>query len=173
MVVDLHAPATLTPVYFGQEARWAAQPGEPRKIKLLAATCHRTQDSLVFRSEVHYQTTQITNLIYSNYTLPSFPGDDGNKKLAIPCVLGYGLPGGGLKLLFELSRSGTGTHPTSYTIGAGDLPRGQSGRGVMSTTHLHLLLRTRLHGLQRDTTEFTIYSYNKSQRDALFLTFIW
>jgi hypothetical protein len=104
---DLHAPATLTPVYFGQETRWAAQPGEPWKIKLLAATGHRTRDSLVFRSEVHYQKTQIANLIYSNYTLPFFAGDDGNK-FAVPCVLCYGLSEGGMGLLSEMSRAALG-----------------------------------------------------------------
>jgi len=66
---------------------------------------------------------QITNLIYSNYTLPSFAGDDGNKKLAIPCVLGYGLPEGGIRLFSELSRAALGlTHSYTYNRSRGSSP---------------------------------------------------
>ena len=43
--------------------------------------------------------------------------------------------------------SDSGAHPSSYSLGAGDLSRGQCGRAVKLTTHLHLVPRLKISGV--------------------------
>jgi hypothetical protein len=50
--------------------------------------------------------------------------------------------------LLHSVQTGSGGHPASYTVGTwgGSFPGGKSGRSVNLTTHLNLMLRSRIRG---------------------------
>ena len=79
----------------------------------------------------------------------------GINKLAIRCVLGYGLPGGSMRLFSQLSRAAVGLAQPYMQQVPGIFPGGKAAGGVMSTIHLYPV-RTRLHSLQRDTLHLTL-----------------
>jgi len=48
--------------------------------------------------------------------------------------------------LANVVQTGSGAHPASYPTGMGYFPGGKGGRGVKLATHIHLVLRSRMHG---------------------------
>jgi len=60
----------------------------------------------------------------------------------------YGLDGPGIESLWgryfpHPVQTDPGAHPASYTMGTGSLSRGQNGRGVALTIHIHLVPKLR------------------------------
>jgi len=80
-------------------------------------------------------------------------------------------PGRGKILFSKTIQTGSSAHPASYSVGIQVLPSGLSGWDMMSTTHLHLVLRLRisgaipllppiyLHGMDRDNFTLDLMFY--------------
>jgi hypothetical protein len=73
---------------------------------------------------------------------------------SVGIALGYGLDDRGARVRFlegaenfslhHCVQNGSGAHPASYLMGTrGSFPEGKTAGGVMLTTHLHLVLRSK------------------------------
>jgi hypothetical protein len=54
--------------------------------------------------------------------------------------------------------TGSVAHPASYSMcGGGSFSRGSSGRGVKLTTHIHLMARLRIRGVEVFTSSIHLH----------------
>jgi hypothetical protein len=97
--------------------------------------------------------SQLVNKFTAIYGNPNIPLSCPQELSRYSDRLRAGRPGFGygwgqeICYLFHSVQTGSEAHPASYSIGARKFPLGESGRGVKLTTHLYLVPKSRIMGL--------------------------